>query len=70
MNIETKSSAKSYEIQVLKPVLLSGAVLKFIPVLVDVLGGELQAIVFHQLDYLSRDVMVDGEWVQGKNASA
>ena len=66
---QASSAPKPLEIQVLKPVLLSGPVLKFIPALADALGGELQAIVFHQLVYLSRELTVDGNWVKGKRLS-
>jgi hypothetical protein len=66
---QASGAAKPLEIQVLKPVLLSGPVLKFIPGVAWVLGGDLQAIVFHQLLYLSRDMSVGMGWEKGRRIS-
>jgi hypothetical protein len=66
---QISGAAKPLEIQVLKPVLLSGPVLKFIPCVARILGGDLQGIVFHQLSYLSRDMSVGMGLEKGRRIS-
>ena len=68
--MKANSTLKPIEIQVRKHVLLSGPVIKFIPVLAILFSGsELQAIVYQQLAYLSRDTQVGDEWVKAKRIS-
>ena len=69
MDKNASSSLKPYEIQVLRPVLLSGPVLKFIPALSCCLGSDLHAIVFHQLSYTSREMGINDEWIKAKRIS-
>lgn len=57
------------EIQVHKPVLLSGPVLSFIPALARSCGGDLQGIVYLQLCFLSREMTVGGESAEAKRIS-
>jgi hypothetical protein len=57
------------EIQVRKPVLLSGPVIKFIPALAVLFNGGVHAIVYHQMAYLSRDTQVGEKCVKAKRIS-
>lgn len=52
---------KPSQIQVAKPVLLSGPVLRLVPKLVEPLHGELQVIVMLHLCYRSKENVVGGE---------
>lgn len=68
--MNAKSPPKPIEIQVHKPALLSGPVIKFIPALTIYFNGsERHAIVYQQLSYLSRDIQAGDEWVKGKRIS-
>lgn len=68
--MKASCAPKPLEIQVNKPVLLSGPVIKFMPGLADhFLGSVLHAIVYHQLAYLSRDMQVGDVWIKAKRIS-
>jgi len=57
-NKKSSNNSKQISIQVHKPVLLSGPVIRFMPALSRFCGGEIHAIVFQQLRYLSRSITV------------
>jgi hypothetical protein len=61
--------SKQISIQVHKPVLLSGPVIRIKPALSRFCGGEKHAIVFQQLKYLSRSISVGDEHRVGKRIS-
>lgn len=70
MNMKASSTPVTIEIQVCKPVLLSGPVLKLIPAIAVILNGsDVHAIVYHQMAYLLRDTQVGEEWVKAKRIS-